>query len=398
LHKQNTFTKMTKIGEFGINSIIQGDCIELLKKMPDNSVDLIFADPPYNLQLNGELYRPNQTKVDAVNDEWDKFDSMQAYDDFCKQWLSECHRVLKNTGSIWVIGTYHNIFRVGAIMQNLGFWLLNDIIWIKTNPMPNFKGTRFNNAHETLIWATKSKNSNYTFHYHSMKVMNDDLQMRSDWFIPICSGEERIKVNGKKAHSTQKPAELLYRVILSTSNIGDLILDPFSGTGTTAAVAKRLGRRFIAFEREPFYIEVANDRLSKIKPLEKPLLEYKIEKRKPKVSFGNLIEKGYIKIGETLFSRDEKHTAIVLADASLQSKDLVGSIHKVSATLLKKENNNGWSFWYVKRDGIMLSIDELRHHYEKKYHPEKKYDEINFHQNIVPEPQGTFENYEHNGL
>jgi site-specific DNA-methyltransferase (adenine-specific)/modification methylase len=366
--------------------------------MPDNSVDLIFADPPYNLQLNGELYRPNQTKVDAVNDEWDKFDSMQAYDDFCKQWLSECHRVLKNTGSIWVIGTYHNIFRVGAIMQNLGFWLLNDIIWIKTNPMPNFKGTRFNNAHETLIWATKSKNSNYTFHYHSMKVMNDDLQMRSDWFIPICSGEERIKVNGKKAHSTQKPAELLYRVILSTSNIGDLILDPFSGTGTTAAVAKRLGRRFIAFEREPFYIEVANDRLSKIKPLEKPLLEYKIEKRKPKVSFGNLIEKGYIKIGETLFSRDEKHTAIVLADASLQSKDLVGSIHKVSATLLKKENNNGWSFWYVKRDGIMLSIDELRHHYEKKYHPEKKYDEINFHQNIVPEPQGTFENYEHNGL
>jgi SAM-dependent methyltransferase len=231
-----------------------------------------------------------------------------------------------------------------------------------------------------------------------MKVMNDDLQMRSDWFIPICSGEERIKVNGQKAHSTQKPAELLYRVILSTSNIGDLILDPFSGTGTTAAVAKRLGRRFIAFEREPFYIEVANDRLSKIKPLEKPLLEYKIEKRKPKVPFGNLIEKGYIKIGETLFSRDEKHTAIVLADASLQSKELVGSIHKVSATLLKKENNNGWSFWYVKRDGIMLSIDELRHHYEKKYHPEKKYDEINFHQNIVPEPQGTFENYEHNGL
>lgn len=383
---------MPAIGEFKTNQIIQGDCVELLKKLPDCSVDLIFADPPYNLQLNGELYRPNQTKVDAVNDEWDKFESMQAYDEFSKQWLRECHRVLKNTGSIWVIGTYHNIFRIGSIMQDLNFWLLNDIIWIKTNPMPNFKGTRFNNAHETLIWATKSKYSNYTFHYHSMKVMNDDLQMRSDWYIPICQGEERIKVNGKKAHSTQKPAELLYRIILATSNVNDLVLDPFSGSGTTAAVAKRLGRNFLAFEREPFYIEVANQRLSKIVPLEKPLLEYKVEKPKPKVPFGNLIEKGYVKIGEVLYSKDTKHTAIVLADASLQSGEFTGSIHKVSAALLKKENNNGWTFWYIKRNNKLVSIDELRHLYEKKYHV-KEYNQIPFSENTILEPETNFENY-----
>jgi DNA modification methylase len=279
-----------------INTIVSGNCIDNLKLLPDNSVDLIFADPPYNLQLNGELYRPNQTKVDAVNDHWDKFDSMESYDIFTKDWLTECHRVLKNTGSIWVIGTYHNIFRVGAIMQNLNFWLLNDIIWVKTNPMPNFKGTRFNNAHETLIWATKSKTSSYTFHYHSLKTMNDDLQMRSDWLIPICSGEERIKINGQKAHSTQKPAELLYRIILSTSNVGDLVIDPFFGSGTTGAVAKRLGRNFIGFEREPFYIQVATERIAKTIPLANNLLEYKVEKRKPKVPFGNLIEKGLVKM------------------------------------------------------------------------------------------------------
>jgi DNA modification methylase len=335
---------MTKLGTLDSNTIHQGDCIELLKKLPDNSIDLIFADPPYNLQLNGELYRPNQTKVDAVNDSWDKFESKEDYDKFSMLWLSECHRVLKNSGSIWVIGTYHNIFRVGAIIQNIGFWMLNDIIWVKTNPMPNFKGTRFNNAHETLIWATKSKSSNYTFHYHSMKVMNDDLQMRSDWIIPICQGEERIKVNGQKAHSTQKPAELLYRIIISTSNPNDIVLDPFSGSGTTAAVAKRLGRRYIAFDREPFYIKIANERLEKIKPLAKQLLEYRIEKRKPKVPFGCLIEKGYVKIGEDLFSRDRKYYAQVQADGSLSLNGIVGSIHKISATILKKENHNECNF------------------------------------------------------
>jgi len=383
---------MEKIGPFDINKIYQGDCIELLKKIPENSVDLIFADPPYNLQLNGELYRPNQTKVDAVNDEWDKFESMEEYDKFTVSWVKECHRILKKSGSFWVIGTYHNIFRVGTILQNIGYWILNDIIWIKTNPMPNFKGTRFNNAHETLIWATKSKSSNYTFHYHSMKAMNDDLQMRSDWYIPICQGEERIKVNGQKAHSTQKPAELLYRIIISTSNPGDIVLDPFSGSGTTAAVAKRLGRKFIAFDREEFYVKIATERVKKIKPLESSLLQYKIEKRKPKVPFGNLIEKGYVRIGEYLFSKDGKFSARVLADASLEGNGIVGSIHKVSAFYLKKENHNGWSFWYVKRPNGLISIDQLRHDYEKKYlqYKVKENYQLEFETVAVNEPGGDF--------
>jgi len=391
---------MTKLGTLDLNKIHQGDCIELLKKLPDNSVDLIFADPPYNLQLNGELYRPNQTKVDAVNDAWDKFESKEDYDKFTTLWLKECHRVLKNSGSMWVIGTYHNIFRVGTILQNIGFWLLNDIIWIKTNPMPNFKGTRFNNAHETLIWATKSKSSNYTFHYHSMKVMNDDLQMRSDWLIPICQGEERIKVNGQKAHSTQKPAELLYRIIISTSNPDDIVLDPFSGSGTTAAVAKRLGRKYIAFEREPFYVKIANERLEKIIPLDKPLLEYKIEKRKPKVPFGCLIEKGYVKIGENLFSRDGKYFAQVQADASLLFNGIAGSIHKISATILKKENHNGWSYWYIRRDNKLISIDQLRHDYENKFLKSKDsaYKEIQFEENSIHEPEESFLSYANNGI
>lgn len=389
---------MTQIGPFHLNTIVQGDCVELLKKLPGNSVDLIFADPPYNLQLNGELYRPNQTKVDAVNDKWDKFDSKEDYDKFSIEWLRECHRVLKTSGSIWVIGTYHNIFRVGAIMQNLDFWLLNDIVWVKTNPMPNFKGTRFNNAHETLIWATKSKSSNYTFHYHSIKTMNDDLQMRSDWLIPICSGDERIKVNGQKAHSTQKPAELLYRILISTSNSNDIVLDPFSGSGTTAAAAKRLGRRFLAFEREEFYIEVANERLKNIKPIDKPLLEYKIEKKKPKVPFGSLIEKGYIKIGERLFSKDCKSYAVVLADASLEHNGIVGSIHKVSAAILKKENNNGWTYWYVKRTAQLTIIDQLRHEYEAKYLKQPAYNQIDFGTTTVNEPEETFLVYGSNEL
>jgi len=356
-----------KLGDFELNKIYQGNCVELLKKLPDESIDLIFADPPYNLQLNGELYRPDQSKVDPVDDEWDKFETFEEYDNFTRQWLAECKRVLKNSGSIWVIGTYHNIFRVGTIMQNLGYWILNDIIWIKNNPMPNFKGTRFNNAHETLIWATKSKNSKYTFHYHSMKVMNDDLQMRSDWYIPICQGNERIKVNGQKAHSTQKPEELLFRIILSTSNPDDIVLDPFSGSGTTAAVAKKLGRRFIAFEKEDFYIKVSNERLEKIKPIEKKFLDYKVERKKPKVAFGSLIEKGFIEIGEYLFSKDEKYKAQVMADASLIYENEAGSIHKISAKILGRERNNGWTFWFVKRDNKLVCIDELREDYAKKF-------------------------------
>lgn len=358
---------MSTLGSLALNSIHQGDCVALLKQIPDNSVDLIFADPPYNLQLNGELTRPNQTKVDAVNDEWDKFDSMEIYDTFTNDWLRECRRVLKNTGSIWVIGTYHNIFRVGASLQDLGFWMLNDVVWIKTNPMPNFKGTRFNNAHETMLWATKSEKSKYTFHYHSMKTMNEDLQMRSDWLIPICQGEERIKVNGQKAHSTQKPEELLYRVILSTSNVGDVVLDPFSGSGTTAAVAKKLGRNFIAFEREQFYIDVANNRLKEIVPIKDNLLEYKVEVKKPKVPFINLIDKKYIYVGDFLYSKEEKHKAQIQADSSIESNGFVGSIHKVSAQLLDKESNNGWTFWYVKHNGKLVSIDDLREEFAKKY-------------------------------
>ena len=355
------------LGDLELNAIHVGDCIDLLKKVPDNSVDLIFADPPYNLQLNGELYRPNQTKVDAVNDEWDKFDSNEDYDQFTAAWMKECRRILKNTGSFWVIGTYHNIFRVGALLQDTGFWILNDIVWVKPNPMPNFKGTRFNNAHETLIWATKSKSSSYTFHYHSLKAMNDDLQMRSDWWIPICQGVERIKFNGQKAHSTQKPAELLLRIILSTSNPGDIVLDPFSGSGTTAAVAKRLSRKYIAFDKEEFYVQIANERLAKTEPIEEPLLEYKIETKKPKVPFGNLVEKGYVTIGEYLYSKDGKTYAQVQADSTLSKEDITGSIHKVSAAILKKASNNGWSYWYVKRDDQLVSIDELRYAYESKY-------------------------------
>jgi DNA modification methylase len=358
---------MEQLGIFNLNDIYQGDCIELLKKVPDNSVDLIFADPPYNLQLNGELYRPNQTKVDAVNDAWDKFESKEEYDKFTTLWLTECHRVLKKSGSIWVIGTYHNIFRVGKIMQDVNFWMLNDIVWVKTNPMPNFKGTRFNNAHETLIWATKSKNSNYTFHYHSMKTMNDDVQMRSDWLIPICQGVERIKVNGQKAHSTQKPIELLYRIIISTSSENDIVLDPFSGTGTTSVAAKRLGRRYIGFEKEPSYIEISKQRLEGVKSIERPLLEYKIEKRKPKVPFGNLIEKGYIKIGDILYSSNQKYFAQVQADSSLVFDDTAGSIHKISAKILNKETNNGWTFWYIKKEQELISIDQLRYDYESKF-------------------------------
>lgn len=358
---------MNQVGPFAINTIVQGDCIDLLKQVPDNSVDLIFADPPYNLQLHGELYRPNLTMVAAVHDAWDKFDSNEAYDQFCRAWLQECYRVLKNTGSAWVIGTYHNIFRVGTLLQNLRFWLLNDIVWIKTNPMPNFRGTRFNNAHETLIWAVKSAASHYTFHYRSMKTMNDDLQMRSDWVIPICKGGERIKTNGGKAHSTQKPEELLYRVILATSNPGDLVLDPFSGSGTTAAVAKRLGRNYLAFERDAAYVGLAKERLQSIAPFDHELLDSKVDKRRSRVPFGNLVEKGLVKAGELLYAKSGDHTAVVMADASVVCKDLAGSIHQVGAILSRGKNNNGWTYWLVRRNEALVCLDKLREEYEQTY-------------------------------
>jgi DNA modification methylase len=350
-----------------INEIHQGDTIELLKQLPDNSTDLIFADPPYNLQLKGDLFRPDQSKVNAVNDPWDKFGSFRSYDEFTEAWLHECHRVMKNTGSIWVIGTYHNIFRVGTILQNTGFWILNDIVWIKTNPMPNFRGTRFNNAHETLIWASRSMTSKYTFHYRTMKSFNDDLQMRSDWLIPICNGAERVRENGKKAHSTQKPEELLYRIILASSNPGDLVLDPFTGSGTTAAVAKKLGRNFIGFERESSYVSLARKRVDAAEPVKARLLKYRTERPKARVPFGNLLEKGYVKAGEYLYSPNRKYKAEIQADASLLWSGKAGSIHTVGALAAGKEKQNGWDFWYFKRGRKMVSIEELRQDYFRKY-------------------------------
>ena len=350
-----------------LNQVITGDCLAILPQLPDNSVDLIFADPPYNLQLQKDLFRPNHTKVEGVADEWDKFDSMQEYDVFTKSWLRECRRVLKKNGAIWVIGSYHNIYRVGAMMQNIGYWFLNDIVWIKTNPMPNFKGTRFNNAHETLIWAAKSQASKYTFHYKAMKVYNDDLQMRSDWYLPICGGKERVKVDGKKAHSTQKPAELLLRIILATSNVGDVILDPFMGSGTTGAVAKYLQRNFIGIEENEEHSQVATKRIEKINPLDAKLLHYKIESKPPKVPFGNLIEMGFVNIGEYLYSKDKIIQAQINANASLEWQGEVGSIHKLSAKATGKKSSNGWTYWYVERGKELVSIDELRTAFAKQF-------------------------------
>lgn len=363
--------KRKNIKEF-LNKIINGDSIKILKEIPDNSIDLIFADPPYNLQLNGELWRPNQTKVDAVTDDWDKYESFEEYDKFSLEWIRECKRILKPTGTIWIIGSYHNIFRVGKIMQDLGLWILNDILWIKTNPMPNFKGTRFNNAHETLIWASKNQGAKYTFNYKSLKVMNDDKQMRSDWYIPICLGNERIRINGEKFHSTQKPEELLYRIIISTSKVGDIVLDPFMGSGTTGAIAKKLGRNYIGIEKEEKYIKVAQQRIDNIEPISNRHLTYEVEAKKPKVAFGSLIESSLINVGEFLYSKDRKHNAEVLANSSIRSNKSIGSIHSVSAKLLGKTNNNGWDYWHVERDGELKSIDKLRYEYIKGVNEDAK--------------------------
>ncbi len=360
--------KTVSLFEKFLNKIIIGDSIEILNELPKNSVDLIFADPPYNLQLKNDLYRPNHTKVDGVFDQWDKFKSFAAYDKFTHDWLQGCKRVLKNTGTIWVIGSYHNIYRVGAIMQDLGFWFLNDIVWIKTNPMPNFKGTRFNNAHETLIWASTGEKARYTFHYKAMKIYNDDLQMRSDWYIPVCNGNERLKINGKKVHSTQKPEELLFRIIIATSNVGDVILDPFMGSGTTGVVAKKLGRNFIGIEKDEFYVKMAKERIKKVEPVNNELLNYEIEIKPPRVPFGNLIEKGFINVGEKIYNKDKSVSGTVLANTSIKIDDgTVGSIHKISALILNKPSNNGWKFWFVERDNRLVSIDELRQEYIKKF-------------------------------
>ncbi|MCU0729576.1 MAG: site-specific DNA-methyltransferase [Sphingopyxis sp.] len=332
-----------------------------MRALPAASVDMIFADPPYNLQLGGDLFRPDGSQVDAVDDDWDKFDSLAAYDRFTHAWLAEARRILKPGGSIWVIGSYHNIFRVGAALQDQGYWILNDIVWRKANPMPNFKGTRFTNAHETLIWASMGENARYTFNYRAMKTLNDELQMRSDWLIPICGGQERIKRGGTKAHPTQKPEALLYRILLACSNPGDVILDPFFGTGTTGAVAKRLGRHFIGIEREDNYIAVAEERIAAALPLDESALKtMQAPKAATRVAFGTLVECGMIVPGSVLTDARRRWQATVRADGSLAMGGDTGSIHKLGATVQNAPSCNGWTFWHIDNGRELRVIDAVR--------------------------------------
>ncbi|HRP78407.1 MAG TPA: site-specific DNA-methyltransferase [Aquamicrobium sp.] len=346
-----------------LDTILKGDCVAALERLPEKSVDVIFADPPYNLQLDGDLHRPDQSKVDAVDDAWDQFDSFAAYDAFTRAWLLAARRVLKPNGTIWVIGSYHNIFRVGAIMQDLGFWILNDIVWRKTNPMPNFRGRRFQNAHETMIWASRDASAKgYTFNYEAMKAANDDVQMRSDWLFPICTGAERLKDdNGDKIHPTQKPEALLARVLLSSSKPGDVVLDPFFGTGTTGAVAKKLGRRFVGVEREQAYIDAALERIAGVEPLEMTALKIMTGKRaEPRVAFASLLDNGLIRPGAALYDARRRFRAEVRADGTLACGDAAGSIHKVGALVQGLDACNGWTFWHYERHGGLTPIDELR--------------------------------------
>ncbi|MGF7148997.1 modification methylase [Sphingomonas zeicaulis] len=356
--------KTERTVELPLDRILMDDCIAAMASLPDRSIDMIFADPPYNLQLGGDLHRPDGSQVDAVDDDWDKFDSYAAYDAFTKAWLKEARRILKDNGTIWVIGSYHNIFRVGAAVQDEGYWILNDIVWRKANPMPNFKGTRFTNAHETLIWASKSEGSRYTFNYRAMKTLNDELQMRSDWSFPICSGQERIKRGGTKAHPTQKPEALLYRILLACTKPGDVVLDPFFGTGTTGAVAKRLGRRFIGIEREATYVEVASERIEAALPLdESAVMTMMSPKAAPKVPFGTIVETGMLVPGTLLSDAKRRWQAIVRADGSLQTEGEEGSIHKLGAKLQGAPSCNGWTFWHFEDAGKLTPIDALRQRY-----------------------------------
>ena len=348
--------------ELPFDEILMGDCIAEMARLPDKSVDMIFADPPYNLQLGGDLFRPEGSRVDAVDDEWDKFDSLAAYDGFTREWLAEARRILKDNGTIWVIGSYHNIFRVGALLQDAEFWILNDVIWRKANPMPNFRGTRFTNAHETLIWCAKDEKARYTFNYRAMKALNDDLQMRSDWVLPICSGQERAKdEDGVKAHPTQKPEALLYRILLACTKPGDVVLDPFFGTGTTGAVARRLGRRWIGIEREPSYVQVAKQRIASTLPLDESAMQVVPDKRSaPRVPFGLLVESGMVAPGTMLTDSKRRWQAKVCADGSIACEAHAGSIHKVGAALQGAPSCNGWSFWHIEEAGKLEPIDTLR--------------------------------------
>ena len=357
-----TRIKTAEVFELPLNQIIAGDCVEVMNSLPAGSVDLIFADPPYNLQLKGDLHRPDNSKVDAVDDHWDQFSSFAAYDKFTTDWLAAAKRLLKPNGAIWVIGSYHNIFRVGAALQNQGFWLLNDVIWRKSNPMPNFRGKRLTNAHETLIWASRDENAKYTFNYEALKELNDGLQMRSDWVLPLCTGHERLKdEHGDKAHPTQKPESLLHRIIMATTNVGDVVLDPFFGTGTTGAVAKMLGRDFIGIEREETYRRAAAARLDRVRRFDASALEVTGSKRSEvRVPFGQVVERGMLRPGEELFSIGNRFKVKVRADGTLIGNDVKGSIHQVGAALEGAPSCNGWTYWHFKRDGKMVPIDLLR--------------------------------------
>ena len=346
-----------------VNRIIQGDCVQIMEGLPAGSVDMIFADPPYNLQLKGELRRPDESLVDAVDDDWDQFSSMEAYDAFTRAWLQAAHRSLKDTGTLWVIGSYHNIYRIGAILQDLGFWILNDVVWRKSNPMPNFRGRRLTNAHETMIWCAKGeKNKGYTFNYEALKVLNDDVQMRSDWLLPICSGHERLKEeDGHKAHSTQKPESLLHRILVTATRDNDIVLDPFFGTGTTGAVAKRLGRRFIGIEREEKYCRLAQNRIGRTRTLPKEDRAITPPKRQAvRVPFGTVVERGLIEPGTYVFGPTGKHVARVRADGSLICADATGSIHKIGAHVQGAPSCNGWTWWHIEVEGKLRPIDIFR--------------------------------------
>jgi len=347
------------------DKVLVGDCVNIMNSLEPESADCIFADPPYNLQLGGDLHRPNNSKVDAVDNEWDQFESLKAYDEFTREWLNAARKALKPDGTIWVIGSYHNIFRLGYIIQDLGFWVLNDVIWRKTNPMPNFRGRRFTNAHETLIWAGKSKDSKYQFNYDAMKSLNEDLQMRSDWHLPLCTGQERLKdIEGKKAHPTQKPESLLYRVLLSSTKKDDVVIDPFFGTGTTGAVAKKLGRRYIGIERDEKYAAFARARIAEIEPLKESYVETKAKREQPRVPFGTLIERGLLEPGAILTDSKKRHSATVHADGSVMIQNRLdkmrGSIHKVGAAVQNAPSCNGWTFWHYSENGKNLPIDNLR--------------------------------------
>ena len=351
---------MSNIVRLRDDEVLVGDCVELMARLPEASVDLVFADPPYNLQLGGELLRPNHSRVDGVEEAWDRFTNFAEYDRFTRAWLDAARRVLKPDGALWVIGSYHNIYRVGSILQDLGFWILNDIVWRKTNPMPNFRGRRFTNAHETLLWCGRSQASRYTFNYEAMKSLNEELQMRSDWLFPLCGGPERLKRDGRKAHPTQKPEALLHRVLLSSTRPGDLVLDPFFGTGTTGAVAKRLGRRFIGLEREQEYAVIARERIAAVEPAPEDTVTTPSKREEPRIPFGILIERGLLKPGDVLFDAQKRWTARVRADGSVISSETRGSIHQVGAQVQGAPACNGWAFWYVEQKGKPVPIDLLR--------------------------------------